>query len=238
MVHSGPDNRSRLLEAAEELFAEKGWAGASMRELTARAGANLAAVGYHFGGKQELFREVVLRRIRAINEVRLERLDALEAAATGVTLEAVLFAFIDPVLESAQEPRGQYFMRLVGRTHGDPDGPWRTVIEGAPFRGVFERFCLALGKVLPQVSSADIAGRVHLMVGALVHTLLHGTQMGTSVGRPACGSEGSPSELLDSVRDSHPSDESRQPNPQGILRGQLLPFLLGAFSAPSTVPAQ
>ena len=55
------DTKTSLLDAAEALFAELGIAGASMRAITARAGANLAAVHYHFGSKEGLVREVFRR---------------------------------------------------------------------------------------------------------------------------------------------------------------------------------
>lgn len=53
------DTRTRLLEAAGEVFAEKGFQAATVREICSRAGANLAAVNYYFGDKQRLYLEVV-----------------------------------------------------------------------------------------------------------------------------------------------------------------------------------
>ena len=53
----GAETREKILDAAEALFAEHGFEGASMRMITARAGVNLAAVNYHFGSKENLLRE-------------------------------------------------------------------------------------------------------------------------------------------------------------------------------------
>jgi TetR/AcrR family transcriptional regulator, regulator of cefoperazone and chloramphenicol sensitivity len=53
------DTPSRLIYAAGEVFAEKGFEAASVREICGRAGASLAAIGYHFGDKDGLFTEVV-----------------------------------------------------------------------------------------------------------------------------------------------------------------------------------
>src|SRR5262245_56728848 len=51
--------RDRLLEVAAEVFAEAGYREATIRDICARAGANVAAVNYHFGGKEELYRAVI-----------------------------------------------------------------------------------------------------------------------------------------------------------------------------------
>jgi TetR/AcrR family transcriptional regulator, regulator of cefoperazone and chloramphenicol sensitivity len=65
-VDRGEKARARLLEEAEKIFAEKGYAKASTREICAAAGLNSAAISYHFGGKEELYRAVLLGPIEAI----------------------------------------------------------------------------------------------------------------------------------------------------------------------------
>src|SRR3954452_3843760 len=62
---SGPDQtKSRLLEAAGAEFAEKGFGAARVRSICQRAGANLAAVNYHFGDKEQLYIAAVLEAHR------------------------------------------------------------------------------------------------------------------------------------------------------------------------------
>ena len=63
----------RILDAAEQLFAEKGFAETSLRLITSKAGVNLAAVNYHFGSKEELFEAVLTRRLDPMNQQRLAR---------------------------------------------------------------------------------------------------------------------------------------------------------------------
>src|SRR5205085_2358496 len=66
------ETRTRILDAAEELFMQHGFEGTSMRLLTAKAGVNLAAVNYHFGSKDALIEAVFHRRLDPM-KVALER---------------------------------------------------------------------------------------------------------------------------------------------------------------------
>ncbi len=77
-----PDTRARLLGAATRLFAEHGYHNVSVREICADAGANVAAVNYHFGGKLDLYREVVssaITAIRAVSEAQIFAPDDMPA---------------------------------------------------------------------------------------------------------------------------------------------------------------
>jgi AcrR family transcriptional regulator len=56
----GDDTKTALLDAAKQLVGERGYAGASVRELAAAAGANIAAVNYHFGSREKLLNQAVL----------------------------------------------------------------------------------------------------------------------------------------------------------------------------------
>ena len=69
--------KQRILDSAESLFARHGFAGASLRQVTASAQVNLAAVNYHFGSKENLINEVFRRRLDSLNEERLAALAAV-----------------------------------------------------------------------------------------------------------------------------------------------------------------
>lgn len=165
--------RERLLDAAEHLFSDEGY-GASLRSITSAAEANLAAVSYHFGSKEDLLLAVVMRRIGGANEWRLQELDRLEARG-DVTLEELVEIFLRPALEVAADTAGggARFMRLIGRIHGDPDGPWRRVMASGAFDEVRDRFTAALARVLPELDQSEVLWRLHLTVGAMVHTLVN-----------------------------------------------------------------
>ena len=74
----------RILDAAQQLFAERGFAETSLRTITARAGVNLAAVNYHFGSKDALIQAVFMRFLGPFC-LRLEgELDRLEGRSASL----------------------------------------------------------------------------------------------------------------------------------------------------------
>ena len=95
-ARTGGDTRRKLLDAAERLFAERGIAAVSMRELTSSVNANVASVHYHFGSKEKLIEEVYARGANAITEERLRRLELARAVRDpGRRVEALVAAFLE-----------------------------------------------------------------------------------------------------------------------------------------------
>jgi AcrR family transcriptional regulator len=78
-----PDTRERILDTAERLFAERGFAGTSVREITDAAAANLGAVNYHFQSKENLYAEVFARRAARLREP----MAAAASEAAGIARE-------------------------------------------------------------------------------------------------------------------------------------------------------
>ena len=97
-----------LLNAAEALFAEKGYAATSLRSIAARADVNLAATHYHFGSKEGLLAATVERRVAPINKARLAALDVLEAEG-NFTVESILQAFLQPLIHSEERVSTYYY---------------------------------------------------------------------------------------------------------------------------------
>lgn len=110
-----------LLRSAEQEFAERGFHGASIREITRRAGANIAAVNYHFGSKESLFIEMIRHRVEPINTLRHALLeDALaEAGGSPLPVRKLVDILIRPLAEAylagAKDKSNQHFMRAIGR---------------------------------------------------------------------------------------------------------------------------
>ena len=87
---SDTETRDRLLAAAEKLFAERGFKKVTVREICHEAGANIAAINYHFGDKLGLYREVLQTAIDAMRATN----DAARAAAEGRAPEQRLRRYI------------------------------------------------------------------------------------------------------------------------------------------------
>ena len=163
--------RESLLDAAESLFAEHGIQAASLRAITQKAGANLAAVHYHFGSKEGLVKAVFSRRIKPLNQERLRLLEACDLdAADGV--EQVLHAFLAPVLRmSAETPEGaKDFAQLMGRAFTEPGEEVRQVLT-EEFREMVDRFLAAYGRLLPHLSETERIWRFHFVAGAMAHII-------------------------------------------------------------------
>ncbi|MEK7408763.1 MAG: TetR family transcriptional regulator [Acidobacteriota bacterium] len=163
------ESKERILDAAERLFAEKGFAASSLRMITAAAGVNLAAVNYHFGSKEGLLQAVFARRLGPLNQSRLEMLDACEAASGhgGPALEKILEAFLAPPLRMF---RPAALARLMGRIYLEPGETARRILHEQLGR-VARRFTIALKWALPELPAAELFWRMHFTVGVMAHTL-------------------------------------------------------------------
>ncbi len=161
------DTRNRLLDAAECLFARHGIEGASLRSITAEAGANLAAIHYHFGSREALIQAVFARRLEPLNRERLRLLDAVEAGDAPPALEAILKAFIAPALRLGQDPAhgGREFMCLMGRLWAEQGEMTRAIVE--QFDDVFRRFTAALSRALPHLSRPELLWRFFFTLGSM-----------------------------------------------------------------------
>ncbi len=169
--------RTRLLDVAEQLFAQRGIDATSLRAITAAAGANLASVNYHFGSKDALFREVVARRIGPVNAERLRLLDEAQRKANGnPSLESVLSAFLAPALhlQSQRPQEGKNTMHLMGRLYSDPRADELKKLLYGEFKEVFQRFTPALKRAAPDLEHDEIIWRFFFVVGAMAHLMSAG----------------------------------------------------------------
>lgn len=186
------ESKRRLLDAAEQLFAERGFDAVSVRDITQLAKANVAAVNYHFGSREGLISLVVMRHITPVNEERVARLDALEKKYPGKTvpLEELIDAFVRPLagLVRKSELSERLFCKLMGRIFAMQGQGMPEALE-EQIRALSDRFIKALARTLPGVPAEDLVWRTHFVVGAMIHMLLNQDMLS----RLTQGASGTPS---------------------------------------------
>ncbi len=147
---STQQTRERLLDSAELLFAEQGYACTSVRDITRHAGCNVAAVNYHFGGKLNLYGEMFRRRLsgmrdRRVASVRLAALRPPGVDALEDVLRSFATAFMEPLLK---EGGSGHIIELIAREILDPQLPPDT-FGNEIFGPVRDALAEALGAVTP-----------------------------------------------------------------------------------------
>lgn len=161
------------MDSAEELFANQGYHGTTLRQLTQKAGVNLASVNYHHGNKESLYLETLRRRLRPINEARLRQLAEAETQAAGnpVPLAQIFQAFAQPVFMSPSiESNHGYAGQLIGRALSEPL-PFTGAFVEKELQPTLARFAQAL-RLHDRISSPeDFLWRFSFVAGALHHSL-------------------------------------------------------------------
>lgn len=157
--------QERLLDAAEELFARSGVGSSSLRQITGVAGANLAAVHYHFGSKEGLLQAIIARRGAPLAAERRRLLELAESAAGDQppTVRAILHAFIEPILRMREEH--PYFPKLLSRVVSENLLPVVGDVFHKNFYETLLRFAEALHRALPELAVEEIRWRLLFVIG-------------------------------------------------------------------------
>ena len=151
------DTRAQILDAAERLFAERGFRGTSVRAITDLAGANLAAVGYRFGSKAELLAAVIRRVVEPIIAAQVAGLDLLLAQTPDPPVAELVAAFAGPLFDEmpADAEDGARTSRLIVTIFGDPAEEMRSW-TGSAEDTVGDRYLAAFGRALPGLSPPEL----------------------------------------------------------------------------------
>jgi AcrR family transcriptional regulator len=162
--------RADILDAAEMIFANQGYAGTTLREISQHAGITQALITYYFGSKFGLFSETFLRRATVIGEARIESLGELRAEGKAADVVAIVEAFLQPILHLRATAQGLAFLRLHARLHTEPPNlsyELRKTAYDASTRLYIE----ALHQALPHLSRFDVHWRMTLMIGTYLYAL-------------------------------------------------------------------
>ncbi len=182
MGHPDKETLDRILIAAESLFAQQGYDGTTLRQITQRAEVNLAAVNYHHGDKESLYLEILRRRIQPINQVRFSRLAEAEEQAGGgpVPLATLMDILARPLFQlyAGPDESGPQGARLIGRVLVEPLS-FTEPFLAAEFQPWLARFGQALRRHAPALTPEDFLWRFSFVIGALHHSLATLHQMKT-----------------------------------------------------------
>jgi len=166
------DTATRILDAAEVLFAANGFAGTSARDITSSAGCNVASINYYFSGKDNLYKQVCKRRLSALRDFRINSINEFMAQnPEDISMEGLLHnfskAFLAPLIGDAS---GRNVMKLMMREMLYP----RLVVNI-----VFDEMILpmsvalqqAMIKVCPGLDEKQVMWAIFSLVGQLLHTM-------------------------------------------------------------------
>ncbi|MCE5339682.1 MAG: CerR family C-terminal domain-containing protein [Planctomycetaceae bacterium] len=168
------DVKIRLLDAGEELFADYGFEGTSARQLTQKAKCNLAAINYYFGGKFELYSEVISRKMKYLRERRIEIIDrVINERGDELTLKELITVFAESFVEPlTNEAGGRRFLKMCGWEMLNPKFSKDRFLDEM-IKPVIQHMLGAFSKVCPSLPKEKSL----LCIASIVAQLMHSIQL-------------------------------------------------------------
>ena len=172
MARNAEQTKERILDAAEALFAKRGFDGVTVRQIMSEAGADVALAYYHFKSKRDLFDAVLLRRVGTLNDLRLAALEQVEQRHSDdqPSVEEIISAFTEPLLQILEDDPDEWrdYMALIAQINNSPE--WGGELMTRYFDPLVSRFLDALRKALPDCDESDLFWSYHFLSGALTLT--------------------------------------------------------------------
>jgi AcrR family transcriptional regulator len=168
---SDKDLQVQILDSAEEVFAEHGFAGGRLRDIAARADVNQALVNYYFESKSSLFDEVFLRRGTHISDRREALLDELLSVNDTPSVEQIILAYLTPQWDMKYSGRGgAAFVKLQARLHAEPE-EHALRLRREVYDESAKRYITALHNALPYLSKETVGLRMAFVIGSYLFML-------------------------------------------------------------------
>lgn len=159
----------KILDAAQKLFARKGYEGVSMRDIAAEGGVNLASIVYYFDSKAGLYEAVVTRYSDAINKARR---DALIEADKNPSIEGYVRSFIDPPFRIMTDATmgGPMHALLLWRAPHEPRHLWDKIYSSV-YDPVNDEYIKRIRALCPKTTEKDFSWCCHMMTSVFFSTL-------------------------------------------------------------------
>ncbi|GIU15661.1 MULTISPECIES: TetR/AcrR family transcriptional regulator [unclassified Shewanella] len=206
------DTKTRILDAAEKLFAERGFSETSLRLITSKAEVNLASVNYHFGSKKELIRAVLARYLDVFMPAAAEAIVAVRTSNANASLDDIFSTLVAPLLDlnSLRTEGTTTFLQLLGRGYIESQGHlrWFITTHYGEYLGLFVK---AVAESAPHIPPAEMFWRLHFTLGTIVFTMAS----------------------ADALTEIAEADFGEQNDIEAVIR-KVIPYLSAGVSVPLT----
>jgi AcrR family transcriptional regulator len=169
------DSRTAILDAAEELFSQRGFGAVALREIARAAGLNVGSLTYHFGDKAGILSAIYERHTRPMNARRLELIrEAARVEDRRERLTAILRAYVVPAFHSSDDlvGGGARFTRLRAILSAEGSEQARLIIAGA-FDATTRALIDAILDCVPGAAREDVVWQSQFLLGSLYYTLIN-----------------------------------------------------------------
>jgi AcrR family transcriptional regulator len=165
--------QSRILDVAIRLFAERGFDEVTVREIAEAAGANVAAINYYFGAKEQLIRQAIRSVIAPLNQRRLAALAAAQGPSGKINIKDIVGAMVEPTVAACKSGTGpeRHYARILVLAFALRQ-PFVDDVMSEQTDRVALSFVDAIARALPGLDRTEIYWRYDFMIGALLHILL------------------------------------------------------------------
>ncbi len=162
----------RILDAAEQLFAEYGYHGVTVKDVAARIGVSPTLIHYHFNGKESIYEAVWARKAPVSARNRLEAMRRYaEEAGDAVTVEGALHAWIDTDLNLQIDETDHWIAFGKIAAQANSTAGWGAGKMSKYFSPVALALIDLLKKAMPECDEATIFWGYHFVSGAMTHNM-------------------------------------------------------------------
>jgi AcrR family transcriptional regulator len=169
-----PTTREDILDAAEETFANGGYAGTSLREISRKAKVNQALLHHYFESKEGLFKAIFLRRGQQLSRERLELLNLLESRpGPPPKIEEIVRAYLLPAFDMKRRGAGgTAFLKLQAQLFAEPAAS-SGELKAEVYEEMMRRYAIALGRAQPELDLKAAYWRLIFMIAAFNYTIAY-----------------------------------------------------------------
>jgi AcrR family transcriptional regulator len=174
---AAPNNRDKLLDAAEQLFASKGFDATTTREIARAAAVPLGLMAYYFGTKSDLYAEVIARRAQQhVEDIGASMREAQELAGERpMTMTEVIKAYWRPILEKVLRsgPGWKAYIQILARAASVAPSTEAYKVPFDKTYHVLPRMMVGkLRNAYPDASEEDVHWAFYFLSSAMIHMLL------------------------------------------------------------------